>query len=105
MPLLSKFSKVEKNFWGNVIVWHGINSLPNPTFFRILAFSRINEVLSPYMKYLPVIGYTTDHYDLLNTLKENGGLSETGQYKTWTADHRLRTGYKTRTRSKMRTTD
>ena len=29
----------------------------------------------------------------------------TGQYKTWTADHGLRTGYKIRTRNKTRTTD
>ena len=28
-----------------------------------------------------------------------------GQYKTWTADHGLRTGYKTRTRYKRRTTN
>ena len=59
-----------------MIVWHGINSLQTPTFFRILAFSRIYEV--PTI----VIGNTTDHYDLLNSLKENGGLSETNQNTT-----------------------
>ena len=68
---MSKFSNVEKNFLGqcDCLAWH--NSLQNPTFFRILAFSKIYEV--PTI----VIGNTTDHYDLLNTLKENGGLSET----------------------------
>ena len=55
-----------------MVVWHGINSYPSkiPLFFRILAFSRIYE--APTV----VIGNTTDRYDLLNTLKENGGLSE-----------------------------
>ena len=37
----------------------------------ILALSRIYEVPTV------VIGNTTDLYDLLNTFKENGGLSET----------------------------
>ena len=73
MSLLSKFSKVEKNFLGqcNCLTWNKFLSLQNPALFRILAFSRIYEV--PTL----VIGNTTDHYDLLNTLKENGGLYET----------------------------
>ena len=66
-----------------VIACHGINSLQNPAFFvcffffgvgkgeGILAFFRIYEV--PTF----VMGNTTDLYDLLNTFKENGGLSET----------------------------
>ena len=58
--------RLKRIFWGNV--WHGINSLQNPAFFQILAFSWIYEV--PTI----VIGNTTDHYDLLNSLKENGGL-------------------------------
>ena len=57
--LLRKFSKVVKSVQG-----HSISSLQNPPFFRILVFSWINEV--PTI----VIGNTTDHYDLLNTLKK-----------------------------------
>ena len=78
MSLLSKFSKVEKNFLGqcNCLTWNKFLSLQNPALFRILAFSRIYEVPTV------VIGNTTDHYDLLNTLKENGGLCET-KTKRW----------------------
>ena len=78
MSLLSKFSKVEKNFLGqfDCLTWNKFLSLQNPALFRILAFSRIYEV--------PTVlkGNTTDHYDLLTTLKENGGPSETNQNKT-----------------------
>ena len=78
MCLLSKFSKVEKNFPGqcDCLTWNKFLSLQNPALFRILAFSRIYE--APTL----VIGNTTDHYDLLNTLKENGGLCET-KTKRW----------------------
>ena len=78
MSLLSKFSKVEKNFLGqcNCLTWNKFLSLQNPALFRILAFSRIYEVPTV------VKGNTTDHYDLLTTLKENGGPSETNQNKT-----------------------
>ena len=67
MSLLSKFSKVEKNFLGqcDCLTWHKLLSLQNPALFRILAFSRIYEVPTV------VKGNTTDHYDLLTTLKEN----------------------------------
>ena len=46
MSLLSKFSKVEKNFLGqcNCLTWNQFLSLQNPALFRILAFSRIYEV-------------------------------------------------------------
>ena len=76
--LLSKFSKAEKNFPGqcDCLTWNKFLSLQNPALFRILAFSRIYE--APTL----VIGNTTDHYDLLNTLKENGGLCET-KTKRW----------------------
>ena len=64
-----------------MVVWHGINSYPSKIplfFFRILAFSRIYE--APTV----VIGNTTDRYDLLYTLKENGGLSEVkSQQNAW----------------------
>ena len=78
MSLLSKFSKVEKNFLGqcNCLTWNKFLSLQNPALFRVLAFSRIYEVPTV------VIGNTTDHYDLLNTLKENGCLCET-KTKRW----------------------
>ena len=78
MCLLSKFSKVEKNFPGqcDCLTWNKFLSLQNIALFRILAFSRIYEV--PTI----VIGNTTDHYDLLKTLKENGGLCET-KTKRW----------------------
>ena len=70
MSLLSKFSKVEKNFLGQCDCLACHKFPPKSHFFRILAFSRIYEV--PTI----VTGNTTDHYDLLNTLKENGGLSK-----------------------------
>ena len=54
--------RLKRIFWGNV--WHGINSLQNPAFFRIFKFEKV-EVPTIF------IGNTTDHYDLLNTLKEN----------------------------------
>ena len=78
MSLLSKFSKVEKNFLGqcNCLTWNKFLSLQNPALFRILAFSRIYELPTK------VKGNTTDHYDLLTTLKENSGPSETNQNKT-----------------------
>ena len=59
MSLLRKFSKVVKSFLG-----HNTSSLQNPPFFRILAFSWIYEVPTIF------IGNTTDHYDMLNTLKK-----------------------------------
>ena len=62
MSLLSKFSKVEKSLLGQCLTRH--NFPPKSPFFRILAFSWIYEV--PTI----VIGNTTDHYDLLNTLKK-----------------------------------
>ena len=78
MCLPSKFSKVEKNFPGqcDCLTWNKFLSLQNPALFRILAFSRIYELPTK------VKGNTTDHYDLLTTLKENGGPSETNQNKT-----------------------
>ena len=65
MSLLSKFSKVEKNFLGqcDCLTWHKLLSLQNPALFRILAFSRIYEVPTV------VKGNTTDHYDLLTTVE------------------------------------
>ena len=64
--LLSKFSKVKKNFLGQCLTWH---KFPHKSsFFSKLAFSWIYEVPTIF------IGNTTDHYDLLNTLKENSGL-------------------------------
>ena len=59
--LLSKFSKVIKNFLGQCLTWH---KFPPKSRF----FSWTYEV--PTI----VVGNTTDHYDLLNSLKENGGL-------------------------------
>ena len=52
--------------------------------------------------------FVSSHVTLLTRLHHRGVCFHTynnGQYKTWTADCGLRTGYKTRTRYKMRTTD
>ena len=65
--ILSKFSKVKKNFLGQCLTWH---KFPHKSsFFSKLAFSWIYEVPTIF------IGNTTDLYDLLNTLKEHGGLN------------------------------
>ena len=62
---LSKFSKVKKNFLGQWLTRHKFP--PKSRFF---------SNLSLFLKYLPFLQIIpcTDHYDLLNTLKENSGL-------------------------------
>ena len=46
----------------------------------------------------------SSHWNVLKCLMAQIAYT-TGQYKTRTVDHGLRTGYKTQTRYKMRTTD
>jgi len=63
MSLLSKFSKVEKSFLGQCLTRHKFPP-KSPLFSNFSLFLNIYEV--PTI----VIGNTTDHYVLLNTLKK-----------------------------------
>ena len=81
MSLLSKFSKVEKNFLGqcNCLTWNKFLSLQNPALFRILAFSRIYEVPTLLLE-IPLTTMTswTRWKKMAASVKpkQNGGLKE-----------------------------
>ena len=62
MSLLSRFSKVEKSFLGQCLTRHKF-SPKSPLFSNFSLFLK-------YEVPTIVIGNTTDHYDLLNTLKK-----------------------------------
>ena len=71
MSPLSKFSRVEKNFLGqcDCLIWH---KFPPKTGFFFSSFSLLAFLVPTFVIGMPLTTMTS-----LNTLNENGGLSET----------------------------
>ena len=71
MSLLSRFSKVEKSFLGQCLTRHKFPP-KSPLFSNFSLFLK-------YEVPTIVIGNTTDHYDLLNTLKKMAASAKSKQ--------------------------